>query len=145
MTTPEDPFAAPPPGSPPPALPPQPGYGPPQGYGTPAPYGQQQPPPGYGQQQWGPPPGFAPGQSGTNGFAIASLICSLGTVFLGFTCILGVIFGHLARKQIRETGQGGAGLALAGLIIGYAFLALGGLFIVLIAVAFGFSGSNGTF
>jgi hypothetical protein len=125
MTTPDDPFAKPTPGSPPP-LPPQPGYGPPQGYGAPSPYGQPQVP---GQPQWGPPPGYGPNAAGTNGMAVASLACSLGTFFVGFTCILGVIFGHIARKQIRETGQGGGGLALAGLIIGYTFI---GLFVALI-------------
>lgn len=49
----------------------------------------------------------------TNTFAILSLIFSF---FIG---ILGVIFGHLARAQIRRTGEAGDGLALAGLIIGY--------------------------
>jgi len=32
---------------------------------------------------------------------------------------VGIILGHIARKQIRETGEDGDGLALAGLIIGY--------------------------
>ncbi len=54
---------------------------------------------------------------GTNGFAIASLICSF------FFAILGIIFGHIALSQIRKTGQGGKGLATAGLIISYVSLA----------------------
>lgn len=53
----------------------------------------------------------------TNTFAILSLI------FAFFVSILGVIFGHLARAQIRRTGEAGDGMALAGLVIGYAAIA----------------------
>lgn len=49
----------------------------------------------------------------TNTFAIISLVSSF------FVGLVGVIFGHLARKQIRESGEAGDGLAIAGLIIGY--------------------------
>jgi VIT1/CCC1 family predicted Fe2+/Mn2+ transporter len=52
----------------------------------------------------------------TNGKAIASLVLSL----LGLS-LLGVIFGHIARSEIRRSNgsQSGDGLALAGLIIGW--------------------------
>jgi peptidyl-prolyl cis-trans isomerase B (cyclophilin B) len=49
----------------------------------------------------------------TNGLAIASLIL----VFVFFP--LGIILGHLARGQIKRTGEGGKGLATAALVIGY--------------------------
>ncbi len=55
---------------------------------------------------------------GTNGLAISSLV----TAFL--VPLVGVILGHVAISQIRKTGQGGRGLALAGLIIGYVLLAV---------------------
>ena len=32
---------------------------------------------------------------------------------------LGIIFGHVARGQIKRTGEGGQGLATAALVIGY--------------------------
>lgn len=51
--------------------------------------------------------------------AIASLVCSL----LGLS-LVGVILGHLAMGQIKRTGEGGHGLALAGTIIGYVSLAI---------------------
>lgn len=57
------------------------------------------------------------GATGTNTIAILSL------VFAFFFPLLGVIFGHIARSQIRRTGEQGDGLALAGLIIGYISLA----------------------
>jgi hypothetical protein len=67
---------------------------------TPAPY------PPYGQPS-----------RGTNGFAIASLVCSI--VACGVGSVLGIVFGHVARGQIRRTGEGGNGLAIAGLVVGY--------------------------
>ncbi|MDF2443801.1 MAG: hypothetical protein JWR01_2004, partial [Subtercola sp.] len=36
----------------------------------------------------------------------------------------GIVTGHIARAQIRRTGESGRGMALAGLIIGYAYTAL---------------------
>lgn len=61
----------------------------------------------------------------TSGLAIASLILSCCTIFLGpFGCIPGIICGHIARSGCRkDPNVGGEGLALAGLIIGYVLLA----------------------
>jgi hypothetical protein len=57
------------------------------------------------------------GQRSTNGFAIASLV--LGIVWLaGVGSILAVVFGAVARRQNKRTGQHGDGLALAGMILG---------------------------
>ncbi len=68
-----------------------------------------------------PPPGYPTGQNGrwtTNGLAIAGLVLSI--LWLGgLGSLLGVVFGHIARNQIRHRPQRGAGLALAALIIGY--------------------------
>jgi hypothetical protein len=51
-----------------------------------------------------------------NRLAIASLI----TAFLpGYGTVASLITGHIARKQIRERGEGGAALAMAGLVISY--------------------------
>ena len=56
---------------------------------------------------------------------------------LGFvTCvsaIAAVILGHMARKQIGESGgqQSGDGMALAGLILGYVVLGLGLAYVVI--------------
>lgn len=63
----------------------------------------------------------------TSGLAIASLVLSCVTVFLGpFGCVPGIIWGHLARRDCRaHPTLGGDGLALAGLIVGYVFLAFG--------------------
>lgn len=84
---------------------------------------------------WVPRGGVAAAAPRTNGLAIASLALSLVWVY-GLTSILGVIFGHVARRQIKASPepQGGAGLALAGLIIGYLGLAGTALFAVIAVV-----------
>jgi hypothetical protein len=67
---------------------------------------------------------------GTNGLAIAALV--LGILWLYWVgSILAVIFGHIALSQIRHTRQGGRGLAIAGLVLGYVGL---GLLVLLIVV-----------
>jgi Domain of unknown function (DUF4190)/Domain of unknown function (DUF1707) len=56
----------------------------------------------------------------TNAMAIASLACGVGQIFLWFIAgVPAIVFGHVARRQIRESGEAGDGLALAGLILGY--------------------------
>lgn len=67
----------------------------------------------------------------TNGLAVASLVCGLMQVFtLGITAIPAVILGHVARGQIRRSGERGDGMATAGLVLGW----LGIAFFVLIVV-----------
>jgi hypothetical protein len=118
-----------------------PGYGGPQAY---SPYGQ----PGYGQPPYAPPPYVGYGvQARTNGLAIASLVCSLGGLATCISAPVGIVLGHLAKRQIRETGEQGDGLATAGLWVGYILTALGLLFIAayvivaIIAVSASQSGS----
>jgi hypothetical protein len=68
----------------------------------------------------------------TNGFAIASLACGLGQFMVGpLATIPAIVFGHMARSQIRRTGEQGAGLALAGLVLGWGAVILG--IVILIA------------
>jgi hypothetical protein len=63
---------------------------------------------------------------GTNGLAIASLACGVSQVMFGpLTTIPAIVLGHMARHQIKRTGEDGAGLALAGLMLGWAAVVLG--------------------
>ena len=67
----------------------------------------------------------------TNGLATVSLILSLaGLVTYGMTSVVGVILGHIARSQIKHSGEAGAGLALGGLISGYCIIGLMGVLMV---------------
>jgi Domain of unknown function (DUF4190) len=113
------PTAAPPPAGPPPnpAPPPNP-FAPPVPYAPPSPYGQ------YGQYGQYPPPypasGYAP--PSTNGLAITALVLGIvGWVPCGIGSVLAIIFGFVARSQIRNSQgrQGGDGLAQAGIILGF--------------------------
>jgi hypothetical protein len=53
----------------------------------------------------------------TNGLAIASMV--LGIVWVWWIgSILALIFGFVARKQIRERGEKGDGMAIAGIVLG---------------------------
>jgi len=70
----------------------------------------------------------------TNSLAIVSLVAGIAGYVIPHPFIAGIvaiITGHMARSQIRRTGEGGSGLALAGLILGYVHLALS---ILLVAV-----------
>jgi len=68
----------------------------------------------------------------TNGLAIGSMVCGFaGIVTFGFAAIPAVILGHIARSQIRQTGEPGDGMAVTGLVLGYMGI-LGLLFMILI-------------
>jgi Domain of unknown function (DUF1707)/Domain of unknown function (DUF4190) len=79
----------------------------------------------------------------TNGLAIASLACGVAQFAFGpVATIPAIVLGHVARHQIKRTGEQGAGLALAGLILGWAAVVLG---IILIIVGMAtFAGMHGT-
>lgn len=70
-----------------------------------APYGGAYPPP------W-------PMPRATNGMAIAAMILGILWVYW-IGSILALVFGYVARSQIRRTGESGDGMALAGIILGW--------------------------
>ena len=109
-----------------------PGYGPPPGYGVPG-YG---PPPGYGAPGYGPPPGYGSPRP-TNTLAILALVMAF--VFSP----VGLVLGIVARRQIRETGEQGDGLALAGIIVGGLGTALAVLAFLFFFIALASVGSVG--
>lgn len=112
-------YPPPPPGNYPPP--------PPGGSYPPPPPGGSYPPPG-GPGSYPPPGGYggfepAPTPSNNN-LAIASLVCSVIGLFCGIGSIVGIILGFVAINQIKQTGQAGRGLALAGIIVGAASLVI---------------------
>jgi hypothetical protein len=80
---------------------------------------------------------YAPVQRRTNPLAVASLACGLGQIFFWFlAAIPAVVLGHVARRQIRQTGEDGQGMATAGLVLGWIGIALTVLFIAgVVAIA----------
>ncbi len=91
-----------------------------------------------------PPPQPWQAPRSTNGLAIASLVTGIAEFLfwpVGFFCaIAAIVTGHIARRQIKQTGDNGDGMALAGLILGYIgvvlfpLLAIGLVIILLFAV-----------
>lgn len=62
---------------------------------------------------------------GSNRLAAASLFTAVAAVCLPSLCtaplgLFGAALGHAARWQIRRTGEAGGGLALAGVVVGWA-------------------------
>jgi Domain of unknown function (DUF4190) len=94
--------------------------------------------PGYGY----PVPAVAP----TNSLAIAALVLALCGIGTGITAPIGAILGHVARRQIRQRGEQGDGMALAGIIVGWivtaCWLAAIAIPIILFAVALSASGTT---
>ncbi|MBO0868027.1 MAG: DUF4190 domain-containing protein [Micromonosporaceae bacterium] len=94
--------------------------------GSPAPSGYDQG--GYQQGYQQPYATYQP-PKGTNTMAILAL------VFAFVFSPLGIVFGHMGRKQIRQSGEQGDGLALAGMIIGYVATGLYVVFCCIYAIA----------
>jgi hypothetical protein len=82
---------------------------------------------------------LAAGPVRTNPLAIASLACGVGQPFTGFlSTIPAIVLGHMARREIRRSGEDGTGLATVGLVLGwagFAVLVVACLFIVVIVSA----------
>ena len=142
-STPPPSIAPPPPAGGPPlaSAPPNP-FAPPAPYGPPGAY----PPPGagpYGQYPAPyPPSGYQP--PSTNGLAIASLVLGVvGWIPCGAGSIVAIVLGFVARSQIRASQgrQGGDGLALAGIVLGFLAVAL---WIALLVIGALSSANNGT-
>jgi hypothetical protein len=113
-----------------PTPPPTPPPSPPPAAPTPPPA-----PPAYGQQAGG--YGYQ-STRGTNGLAVASLVLGIAQIFI---CIIGgilaLVFGYIARRQIDESGgtQGGRGMAVAGIILGWIGIGLGIAYVVIVIIA----------
>jgi Domain of unknown function (DUF4190) len=92
-------------------------------YGAAAPYGGGTPDAPYNQVV----------QPKTNGLAVAALVCGCAGFLFFIPAVLGVIFGFISRSQIKQSKgmQKGDGMAIAGIIVGFAWIAL---LVVLIAV-----------
>lgn len=126
---------------------PQSPYGP-QGYPAPgyppeysqSPYPPPMPPPG---QPYGPYPQPVPWAMSrpTNGMAVASMV--LGILWLYWIgSILALIFGYIARRQIRERGESGNGMAIAGIVLGW--VGVGVALVLLVVLLISLTAANST-
>lgn len=102
------------------------------------------PPPQYGAPQ---PPYGGGMPPKTSGMAIASLVLGIvGIITCGclIPSILGIVFGILGKKDIRESGgaKTGAGLAQAGFITGIVGIALAVIYWIVVATTGNFEFST---
>jgi Domain of unknown function (DUF1707)/Domain of unknown function (DUF4190) len=94
-------------------------------------------PPRYPQRQFG-------ARSSTNGLSAVSLGFGLGQILVPiFGAIVAIVTGHVARGQIRRTGEHGDGMAIAGLVLGYIGILLPILFLI-IGISVGGGGGHGS-
>lgn len=88
------------------------------------------PPPNYGEES----PYGASVPQGTNTKAIWALVTGiLSLLCCGPVGIASIILGRSAQAEVAQTGQGGAGLAKAGFILGILGLALMVVYVILYA------------
>ena len=78
----------------------------------------------------------------TNGMAVASLVLGILGLFtsfflFGIGSILALIFGYIGRNKIRQTGENGSGMAIAGIVLGWIGVAL-----AIIAIIVGIAAVN---
>jgi len=80
----------------------------------------------------------------TNSLARASLVLGVAEFFtMGLTAIPAIICGHMAKREMRQTGQRGDGLATSGLVLGYMAVIFWGILIALSIVGAVISASGG--
>jgi hypothetical protein len=129
----------------------QPPYGEPPAYGQQPPYGGYPPPGGYAGPPLPPGSGYPPGYGQppyggygypvhrpTNAMAVASMV--LGILWIYWIgSILALVFGYIAKKQIRERGESGGGMATAGIVLGWIGI---GLLVLVIILAVASSSSS---
>ncbi len=69
--------------------------------------------------------------------AIASMV--LGILWIYWIgSILALVFGYIARNQIRERNEAGNGMAIAGIVLGWV-----GIGFLVITIVFGVAASSG--
>jgi hypothetical protein len=80
----------------------------------------------------------------TNSLARASLVLGVAEFFtMGLTAIPAIICGHMAKHEMRQTGQRGDGLATSGLVLGYMAVIFWGVLIALSIVTAVMQASGG--
>ena len=80
----------------------------------------------------------------TNSLARASLVLGVAEFFtMGLTAIPAIICGHMAKREMRQTGQRGDGLATSGLVLGYMAVIFWGVLIALSIVGAMIQASGG--
>jgi hypothetical protein len=72
----------------------------------------------------------------TNTLAVVSLAAGISAFFVThfIGAAVAIVTGHMARREIRETGEAGGGFARAGLVLGYLYFALLAIVVVVVVL-----------
>ena len=97
------------------------------------------PPPPLPQPAPAPAPLAAPAASAqTNTMAVVSLATGIASWFLlpVVGAVVAIVTGHMAKREIRQTGEQGDSFATIGLLLGYLHLAVVALVILVLVLVF---------
>lgn len=72
----------------------------------------------------------------TNTMALIGFILSLAGFLTGITAIPGIVLGHIGLHQIKTSGEGGHGLGVAALVMGYIQVGLAVLAVIVMIILF---------
>lgn len=78
----------------------------------------------------------------TNGKAIGALVCGISVIFSGgLTAVPALVLGHMARGEIKRSGEQGDGMAVTGIVLGWLSVVGWVLFLTLVVAAASSSGA----
>lgn len=80
-------------------------------------------------------PGYEARSAPTSGFAVAALVCGIAGVFLLVPALFAIGFGHAGMWQTRSNTHTGRGLAIGGMVLGYAVAAVVALVVLAVWIA----------
>ena len=128
MTDPNQPPVTPPSANQPP---PPPAYAPPAASA----YGSAPDAPAYSDAPDAPAPYTSQGYAAPSGADKYNVLAIVSLVSAFFVSLAAIICGHIALNQIKKTGEKGRGLAIAGLVLGYAGLVIGAIVFIFFILA----------
>jgi Domain of unknown function (DUF4190) len=73
-----------------------------------------------------------------------NVLAIVGFILAFVVTVAGIVVSFIALSQIKKTGEGGHGLALAGVILGFVFSAFWIIYFIVIIAALAFAGSVGS-
>ncbi|WP_336651505.1 MULTISPECIES: DUF4190 domain-containing protein [unclassified Leucobacter] len=82
------------------------------------------------QQQAAPHTAYRPQSAVATTLGDTNTYAVLAVIFGFLVPIAGIVFGHMGLSQIKRTGDAGRGLALTGMIVGYAYFAFLAIFLI---------------
>lgn len=80
-------------------------------------------------------PGYDSRPQPTSGFAVAALVLGIVGVFLLLPALGAIVLGHLGLRQTSRNTHAGRGMAVGGLVLGYAMVTVVALVVLAVWIA----------